>query len=592
MAEAKAATPSLSRRQGPWLHAWHDPVAGLFSFPSCICVADLSGDGDHSLLVACSDRRLRVCKGTMRAGEHTLVDTPVACAVFHADERSPRMPAAAVASGSSVYVYRSLRPYFKFALPKVDIAAEEIEIWDKIRSGEAAAGEAVASLEALRDSGVRLSSRSADLLLVDPAADPEGRTAFCEAHKGLPLEQKTLVTCMSTMNKNDEAEGAVSSLVVGTEHGQVLILDPPGSSIAARVQLPSTPTMLAVTGLFDVEWRIIVACRDGKLYTMKSGEVRGSAVCTRNVIELSAQPVGLVRSEALIYVGTMDARLRAYSLKGRPVLSLDMPRPITNMAPMRVKRSLVVSAVLVALEGGEVRCYREKKLVAVVEVGESVTALHFGHYGRADNTLVCVTKSGGLVVKMLQRTASLEGDAGDAKAPAEQDVALDVPKKTRLYVEQQQRELEMAGEMHRAFQSDLCHLRLEAARAYVKLLTDGGVSAAPSRTGATVRLDASVVGVGPRHRLQLRVANTGAKALTGVLVMFNFDAAVYKMDTGLLRLPALVPGVVAERDAWVTNVHPQGLAAQISALILQEGDERPLLHYLVTMPQSELADDN
>ena len=57
--------------------------------------------------------------------------------------------------------------------------------------------------------------------------------------------------------------------------------------------------------------------------------------------------------------------------------------------------------------------------------------------------------------------------------PPEQDVPLPVPKKTKLYVEQTQRERDHAPEMHRAFQRDLCKLRLETARAYVKTLTDG-----------------------------------------------------------------------------------------------------------------------
>lgn len=61
-----------------------------------------------------------------------------------------------------------------------------------------------------------------------------------------------------------------------------------------------------------------------------------------------------------------------------------------------------------------------------------------------------------------------------------------VPKKTKLYVEQTQRAKLQAGEIHRAFQKDLCLLRLTAARAYVKTITDGrqGVSA----VGAAVSL--------------------------------------------------------------------------------------------------------
>lgn len=79
--------------------------------------------------------------------------------------------------------------------------------------------------------------------------------------------------------------------------------------------------------------------------------------------------------------------------------------------------------------------------------------------------------------------------------PMEQDIPLSVPKyvalrmfalvvlwthllfivcrKTKLFVEQTQREREQAMDIHRAFQKDLCKLRLSTARSYVKTLTDG-----------------------------------------------------------------------------------------------------------------------
>lgn len=60
-----------------------------------------------------------------------------------------------------------------------------------------------------------------------------------------------------------------NSLVIGTESRQVLVLDPAGSSIMAKVTLPGVPVHMAITGLFDVDYRIVVACRDGNVYTVK-----------------------------------------------------------------------------------------------------------------------------------------------------------------------------------------------------------------------------------------------------------------------------------------------------------------------------------
>lgn len=63
---------------------------------------------------------------------------------------TPRTPAIAVAAGSHVYVYRNLRPYFKFTLPSVDIASGELDVWDQLKAGSVTAEKAFETLSGLR----------------------------------------------------------------------------------------------------------------------------------------------------------------------------------------------------------------------------------------------------------------------------------------------------------------------------------------------------------------------------------------------------------------------------------------------------------
>ncbi len=41
--------------------------------------------------------------------------------------------ALAVASGSAVFLFKSLRPYYKFVLPQTEIAQVEKDVWLKAR---------------------------------------------------------------------------------------------------------------------------------------------------------------------------------------------------------------------------------------------------------------------------------------------------------------------------------------------------------------------------------------------------------------------------------------------------------------------------
>jgi Bardet-Biedl syndrome 1 protein len=49
------------------------------------------------------------------------------------------------------------------------------------------------------------------------------------------------------------------------------------------------PVFIQCVGMFDIEYRIIVACRNGKIYTVKKGKL-----ITNSIIELESHPCGLL----------------------------------------------------------------------------------------------------------------------------------------------------------------------------------------------------------------------------------------------------------------------------------------------------------
>lgn len=128
MATRREAATSMESggESGKWLDAHHDPLAGLYTFSSCTDLADLHGDGENRLLVGdlgsgSSGMKMKVFRGTALSGESTLLDLPSGLVAFFMDLHEPRTPAVAVASGPCVYVYKNLRPYFKFTLPGLEV---------------------------------------------------------------------------------------------------------------------------------------------------------------------------------------------------------------------------------------------------------------------------------------------------------------------------------------------------------------------------------------------------------------------------------------------------------------------------------------
>ena len=167
----------------------------------------------------------------------------------------------------------------------------------------------------------------------------------------------------------------------------------------------------------------------------------------------------------------------------------------------------------VALRNGEVKLYKNCRCVDTISVEAPIKALRFGRYGREDNTLSLIHgPNGSLSIKIWRRKNNVAALQAAAGPPPEQDIPLPIPKKTKLWMEMIAREAEEGPDIHRLFQRDLCSLRLEAAKAYVKVLTDsklgsargalnsgtaaGGIS---SNTNAiSVKLHVKVEGLGPK----------------------------------------------------------------------------------------------
>ncbi|KAM4617230.1 BBSome complex member BBS1 [Discoglossus pictus] len=581
------SSSSDSSREGEpnskWLDAHYDPVAGLHAFSSCIALADLHGDGEYKLVAGDMgsgqyNMKLKVFKGTSLMSENTLLDLPSGVAAFLMDQNEPRTPAVAVASGPFIYVYKNLRPYFKFTLPALEVNPLEKEVWDQAKEDKIDPMTLKEMLEGIRDKAeIPLSVRSLRFLMLDL----QEMETFVNTYKEQPLKRQTVITCMGTLKKNMADEDAVCCLVIGTESGEIFILDPEAFTILTRVSLPSVPTLLDVTGQYDIEYRITVACRNGNVYILRRDSKR-----PKYCIELGAQVVGLVRVQKNIMIGTSQEALHGYSQKGKRLWTVTPPAPIMTMALLDHK-SRSIQAVLVGLKNLEVHLYRDKNLLSVISTPDIVTSLCFGRYGREDDTLVMTTKGGGLIIKILKRTAQFEDKDMAPGPPTGQSVKLNVPKKTKLYVDQTLRERENAVAMHRVFQMDLYRLRLSAARAYVKAL-DSSLAPVSSTLQEPLTLNAAVQGIGPRFKLTLNIQNTSVnRPSMQLLISFLYDERLYRLKPAFFKVPLLVPGLNYPLETFVECCSDKGISDIIKVFVLREGRSAPLLTAHINMPVSE-----
>ena len=204
------------------------------------------------------------------------------------------------------------------------------------------------------------------------------------------------------------------------------------------MECPSVPVFLNATGLYDVEFRIIAGCRDGCLYTFKRGFKAPKAA-----IPMSSQIVGVEKSGKNIVVGCMDKGLYCFTTKGKKLWRLEMPSDILTMGEMELKAK-GLQATIVSLSNNEIHIYRDKYIITKFKVQDAVIGVKFGRFGREDANLILTTRGGGLIIKILKRTAQLTEKDLHAGPPEAQSKKLDIPKKTKLYVDQTTRERDNA----------------------------------------------------------------------------------------------------------------------------------------------------
>ncbi|XP_066466341.1 Bardet-Biedl syndrome 1 protein isoform X1 [Tiliqua scincoides] len=524
------------------------------------------------------DMKLKVYQGTGLLSENALPDLPASVVAFLMEQHEPRTPAVAVASGPFIYVYKNLRPYFKFTLPPLEINPLEEGVWEQAKEDQADPLVLKEMLEEIREkSVVPLSVKSLMFLALDP---PE-MDSFLDQHKLLPLKRQTVITCMATLKKNMVDEDAISCLVIGMESAEILVLDPEAFTVLAKMVLPSVPAFLDVTGQFDVEYRLTVACRNGCIYVLRRDSKR-----PKYCIELSSHSVGLIWVQKNIVTACSDETLRAYTQKGKKLWTVQLPAPPTALSLMDQK-SRGFQAVLVALANVEVHVYRDKNLVDIIQTQDVVTSICFGRYGREDNTLVMTTKGGGLIVKILKRTATFDGGNIFVGAPVAQSIKLSLPKKTQLYVDQTLRERESGVAMHQVFQRDLNRIRLTAARAYAQVLECNQAPVSESLQ-EPLKMNAVVQGMGPTFKVILHLQNASAtRAIIGLLINFEYDENFYSVERPFFKAPMLVPGLNYPLSTFVECLSDKAISDVIKVFVLREGLRDPLLSVHINMPVSE-----
>lgn len=130
---------------------------------------------------------------------------------------------------------------------------------------------------------------------------------------------------MSKIKKNLDDEKSADQLLIGTESRHLIIMEPSGVKEKKRFDLPAPPCQIVAIGTFDVDHKIFVSCRDGKVYLIKQGHLQDHSY------DIESKPVAMVYHQKSIVIAGMNSMIHSFYAKGKKNYSCYLPSPIACM---------------------------------------------------------------------------------------------------------------------------------------------------------------------------------------------------------------------------------------------------------------------
>ncbi|CAD6184612.1 unnamed protein product [Caenorhabditis auriculariae] len=567
---------------------WTSPVslqgAEVHCSKSCVALGDLFSDGDSKLIVAHGGQRgmnmrLKVFKGVSQMTESSLADQPIAIAHFINELSS--LPSVAVAAGSSLLIYKNLKPFYKFTVPSSEVNGVEKQAWQAAASGQLPQENLYTVIQNLAEevSSASLTSASQTLLLVQP----NERRAFFDKYLNKPLTNSAAITCLTKMEKST-AE-VIDVLLIGTEHGKLHVVDSQAFTHLTSCSFPSPPVQIVTYGSYDVDYRVFVLTRDAMIYAVK----RTQTSCGRPLVVSTCPILSMVRMKKLLVTASSDNTVNFYNFKGKKITEVRCDKKPIMLENFEYTQKQF-TAVLVMFEQ-EIRMYNENYLLDVLKFDKPLSWIKYGHYGREEGALVICFKDGSVCVRMFRRKANFDEKRDLNPHPATHTLKLAIPKKTKLFIDQSVRERDHGDRINQTYQKDLFLLRCRVAESYAEVSTTASSSvAADGQLPVDITVD--VHGFGPVFRLIIYVVSNAKADVFGLWLSIMSDPAMYTIEEPLIPVSLLAPSHKYSFTTLLNCVDPEkATQEELRVLLIHEKKQAPIVTAVVKMPISEMPVD-
>lgn len=413
------------------------------------------------------------------------------------------------------------------------------------------------------------------------AIDETLRVGFAEQYRRLPLVKTNAVTTLGSIKKDTSNQVVASScLIIGTESGELLILDPRSFSLVERQHVGWIPVGMASAGLWSGDGHIFVIGREGNLGLSKKGM---SAL--RSWEKLAAPGVAVcVMGGTGAAVLTMSASLVGFSNNGTKLWRIKLPGIGLDLMSLPVPAAGLSLLAVSCPKLGGVAIYDSRNYVDTINMLEPVAAMKYGRMGQEDRAMAMITIGGGLSVKILKRTANFSSKQLNnycaLNESAQSSNRFAIPKKTRLFVEQTIRERSEAKEIHKTLQHGFLRLKLEVCKK-VRQIVDSDQDSGPN----LVSIEASVLGLGPVYQIRTMVTNVSDDPSSPGLFLVFRNKDLVDIEPKVVQLPLLPGGIPI--PVVVKAIPRTKVAGKVHIVLCKKSRIQPISTTVIVLPVTE-----
>ncbi|KAL3120777.1 hypothetical protein niasHT_008069 [Heterodera trifolii] len=589
-----------------WTRALWEPAAGVVATKPCVELCDLHGQNDFQLVLVDESAvpcRLKLFKGLRVAVESMMAEVPTGIVSFVCDVGNSESTCLAVACGSSLLVYRNMKPYYRYKVPQKDILPAESELWNRMKQCKIQKSQLIDGLKQLQleySIGV-MSFQSQQLLTLNSADDGTAEENIQSEFIDFVLKKETRggegesevqlqnvhITSVATIPRNQSQTSTVDVLILGTERGSVYFVDSQAYTVLQRNAIGgAVPVKMLPVGHFDLEFRLIVCTREHDVFVLRRSAKGEFSV---NSFYIREHPFDVVLCANQLAFATRKRCLVFFSLKGRRQNSMKFDESIADIEQFYYEPKQY-SGVLVAV-ANEIHLFVDQLRVDTIRMDQPIEWMRYGRMGREEGVLVIATFGGGLCVKIFRRVANFEENRQTMAQRKATKGSIELPKKSRTFIDQSLRERQNAQLLHQIYQRDWFMIKWHATKTFAELKSGkhGALPTADSDEPVQVQFD--LLGFGPLFRLKIRLV--ASKKLDGQQrrwITFVYNAEEYQFTEQMLPIPRpLMPNRPVTFCTNIRCLHPekQLVEEEVKLVLCREDRSRPIWTANFQMPLSE-----